>query len=83
LEKARNAAPAVWFLDFYLAAAYALNGCSESARNHLAAAKELQGVNFDRSVTRLGGRFAPAPEIRARFEAMIRAALNVDISGKE
>ena len=80
LEKARNAAPAVWFLDLWLAAAYALNGSPESARNHLAAAKELQGANFDRSVTRLSGRFAPAPEIRARFEAIIRAGLNAGIS---
>jgi TolB-like protein/class 3 adenylate cyclase len=80
LEKARNAAPAVWFLDFWLAAAYALNGSPVSARNHLAAAKELQGANFDRSVTRLSGRFAPAPEIRSRFEAIIRAGLNAGIS---
>jgi tetratricopeptide (TPR) repeat protein len=80
LEKARNAAPAVWFLDLWLAAAYALNGSPESARNHLAAAKELQGANFDQSVTRLSGRFAPAPEIRARFEAIIRAGLNAGIS---
>jgi TolB-like protein len=76
LEKARNAAPAVWFLHFYLAAAYVLSGRPELARAELGVAKGLQGAAFESSVARLGGHFAPAPEIRTRFEAIIRAGLS-------
>jgi TolB-like protein len=76
LEKARIAAPAVWFLHFYLAAAYALNGCSESARAALGVAKELQGAALETNVARLGGHFAPTPEIRTRFEAIYQAGLS-------
>jgi adenylate cyclase len=76
LEKARNAAPAVWFLHFYLAAAYALSGRPESARAELGVAKGLQGAAFKGNVARLAGLFAPAPEIRTRFEAIIRAGLS-------
>jgi tetratricopeptide (TPR) repeat protein len=77
LEKARNAAPAVWFVHFYPAAAYVLSGRSESARAELGVAKGLQGAAFEGNVARLGGLFAPAPEIRTRFEAIIRAGLSV------
>jgi adenylate cyclase len=76
LEKARNAAPAVWFLHFYLAAAYVLSGCPESARAALGVAERLQGAAFEGNVARLAGLFAPAPEIRTRFEAIIRAGLS-------
>jgi len=76
LKKARNAAPAVWFLHFYLAAAYVLSGRPELARAELGVAKGLQGAAFEGNVTRLAGLFAPAPEIRTRFEAIIRAGLS-------
>jgi TolB-like protein len=76
LEKARIAAPAVWFLHFYLAAAYALSGCLESARAAFGVAKRLAGAAFERNFARLAGNFAPAPEIRTRFEAIYRAGLS-------
>jgi TolB-like protein len=80
LEKACNAAPAVWFLHFYLAAAYALSGFSESARAALEVAKGLEGTDFERKVARLGGNFAPVPEIRTRFEAIYRAGLSTGMT---
>jgi hypothetical protein len=46
------------------------------ARAELGVAKGLQGAAFEGNVTRLAGLFAPAPEIRTRFEAIIRAGLN-------
>jgi adenylate cyclase len=76
LEKARNAAPAVWFVHFYLAAAHVLSGCPEAARTELGVAKRIQGDAFEGSVARLAGLFAPTPEIRTRFEAIIRAGLS-------
>ena len=80
LEKARIAAPGVWFLHFYLAAAYALSGSSELARAALGVAKGLEGADFERNVVRPGGHFAPAPEIRTRFEAIYRAGLSAGMT---
>jgi TolB-like protein/cytochrome c-type biogenesis protein CcmH/NrfG len=80
LEKARIAAPAVWFLHFYLAAAYTLSSSSESARAALRVARGLAGAAFERNVVRLGGNFAPAPEIRTRFEAIYRAGLSAGMT---
>jgi TolB-like protein len=79
LEKARNAAPAVWFPHFYLAAAHMLRGCPELAHAELGVAKGLQGAAFEGNVARLGGHFAPAPEIRSRFEAIFRAGLSAQM----
>ena len=76
LEKARNTAPAVWFVHFYLAAAYVLSGRPQSARAEFGIAKGLQGAAFEGNVARLAGLFAPTPEIRTRFEAIIRAGLS-------
>ena len=76
LEKARNAATAVWFVHFYLAAAYVLSGCPELAHAELGVAKGLQSAAFEGSVGRLGGHFAPVTEIRARFEVIYRAGLS-------
>jgi hypothetical protein len=74
--QARNAAPAVWFLHFYFAAAYALSGCSGPARDALGVVKGLEGDALEGSVAHLAGCLAPAPEIRTRFEAIFRAGLS-------
>jgi hypothetical protein len=74
--KARNVNPAIWYLHFYLAAAHVLTGCPESARAELGIAEGLQGTAFEGNVARLAGLFAPALEIRIRFEAIIRAGLS-------
>ena len=74
LEKSRGGAPAVWYVHAWLAAAYALKGELEHARAALAVAKTLQGTGFERGIAHIAERFA-APEIRARFEAIIHAPL--------
>jgi hypothetical protein len=63
----------------YLAAAYALSGCPELAHAELGVAKGLPGAAFEGSVARLGGHFAPAPQIRARFEVVYRAGLSARV----
>jgi adenylate cyclase len=75
LEKARLGSPAVWFVRAWLAAAYADKGDQEHARAELAAAKRLQGGQFERGIAHIAERFV-APETRALFEKTIRAGLH-------
>jgi tetratricopeptide (TPR) repeat protein len=76
LEKARSGSPAIWYVHAWLAAAYAQRGSLQYARAALATAMALQGSGFERGISHIANRFV-APEIRARFETIILAGLQI------